>query len=199
MSKRELLPHTINRQVLALGDEPDAAKEAKLSADQQRQLDAIRGKLTEVEFKKLSDEDRENIELYRAELTKPDDERCQPKPETICAAVRDLWVAKTSSAPKSLICSDLRPSCHPLFLVPWPGPTPREQQFARHRPGFHERSAQACFCSFHEGSEAVRAERSQFSDGIRALRSLRPERRTGSGPHSEAGLDLALPSGSWPV
>src|ERR1017187_949453 len=110
-----------------------------------------------------------------------------------------LWVAKTSSAPKSLICSDLRPSCHPLFLVPWPGPTPREQQFARHRPGFHERSAQACFCSFHEGSEAVRAERSQFSDGIRALRSLRPERRTGSGPHSEAGLDLALPSGSWPV
>jgi hypothetical protein len=44
-----------------------------------------------------------------------------------------LWVAKTSSAPKSLICSDLRPSCHPLFLVPWPGPTPREQQFARHR------------------------------------------------------------------
>src|ERR1017187_8014679 len=43
-----------------------------------------------------------------------------------------LWVAKTSSAPKSLICSDLRPSCHPLFLVPWPGPTPREQQFARH-------------------------------------------------------------------
>ena len=89
MSKRELLPHKINRQVLALVEEPDAAKEAKLSADQQRQLDAIRGKLTEVEFKKLSAEDRENIELYRAELAKPDDERCQPEPETICAAVRD--------------------------------------------------------------------------------------------------------------
>ena len=32
-----------------------------------------------------------------------------------------------------MICSDLRPICYPLFLVPWPGPTPREQQFARHR------------------------------------------------------------------
>ena len=29
------------------------------------------------------------------------------------------------------MCSDLWPSYPPLFLVPWPGPTPREQQFAR--------------------------------------------------------------------
>ena len=44
-----------------------------------------------------------------------------------------LWVAKTSSAHKSLICSDLRPSCYPLFSVLWPTSTPREQQFATHR------------------------------------------------------------------
>jgi len=39
---------------------------------------------------------------------------------------------KPHPSTKSLICSDLRPSCCPLFFVLWPCPTPREQQFARH-------------------------------------------------------------------
>jgi hypothetical protein len=44
-----------------------------------------------------------------------------------------LWVAKTSSAHKSLNCSDLRLSCYALFFVLWPSSTPRAQQFATHR------------------------------------------------------------------
>jgi len=44
-----------------------------------------------------------------------------------------LWVAKTPSVHKSLICSDLRPSCYPLFFVLWPSSTPREQQFRHGR------------------------------------------------------------------
>ncbi len=33
------------------------------------------------------------------------------------ATVPREWVAKTSSVHKPLICSDLRPSCYPLFFV----------------------------------------------------------------------------------
>ena len=89
MSKSELLPYTMDRQVLELVDQPDAAKEERLSADQRRQLSAIRGKLSEAELHKISAEDREKIELIRAEMAKPDDERCQPEPKTILAAVRE--------------------------------------------------------------------------------------------------------------
>jgi uncharacterized membrane protein len=70
----------------------------------------------------------------RAKPEKLEDQNLEPSEKRFADAGQPhVWVAKTSSAPKSLICSDLRPSCHPLFLVPWPGPTPREQQFARHR------------------------------------------------------------------
>ncbi len=48
-------------------------------------------------------------------------------------ANRRLWVAKTSSAHKPLICSNLRPSGCPLFFVIWLSLRPREQPFARHR------------------------------------------------------------------
>jgi uncharacterized protein (TIGR03435 family) len=89
MSRRELLPHALDRQVLAVVGEPDAAREAKLSADQRRQLAAIRGTLTETELRTLPDEDRENIELLRAELAKPEDQRFQPDPDAIRAALRE--------------------------------------------------------------------------------------------------------------
>ena len=63
--------------------------ENKLSADQLRQLAAIRGKLPEAEFRKLSLEDRENIELFRTELAKPDDQRFEPEPDAIVGADRE--------------------------------------------------------------------------------------------------------------
>jgi len=63
--------------------------ENKLSADQLRQLAAIRGKLPEAEFPKLSADNRENIELFRAELAKPDHQRFEPEPDAIVGAVRE--------------------------------------------------------------------------------------------------------------
>ena len=53
--------------------------------------------------------------------------------ETGRAFVDHCGWRKPHPSTKSLICSDLRPSCCPLFFVLWPCPTPREQQFARHR------------------------------------------------------------------
>ena len=102
MSKRQLLPYTIDRQVGELLDKPDPAKEEKLSADQQRQLDAIRGKLPEAELQKLAAEDRENIELLRTELAKPEDERFQPDLNSITAAVREQLGLELSLARRSL-------------------------------------------------------------------------------------------------
>ena len=89
MSKSELLPQAFDRQVLEAVEDPDTAKEKKLSAHQLRQLAAIRGKLPEAEFRKLSVEDRENIELFRAEMAKPDDQRFEPEPDAIVGAVRE--------------------------------------------------------------------------------------------------------------
>ena len=89
MSKLELLPYSMDRQVFALAEEPDAAKEQKLSAEQRQQLEAIRGKLPESESQKFSAEERENIKLLRAELAKPDGEQFRPEPETVLAAVRE--------------------------------------------------------------------------------------------------------------
>jgi len=89
MSKRELLPYVIDRQILPFVEEPEAAKEAKLSEAQRRQLAAIRGKLDESDFQKFSAEDRENIKLFRAELAKPEDERWLPEPENVIAALRE--------------------------------------------------------------------------------------------------------------
>ena len=85
----KLLPQAFDRQVLEAVEDPDTAKEKKLSAHQLRQLAAIRGKLPEAEFRKLSVEDRENIELFRAELAKPDDQRFEPEPDAIVGAVRE--------------------------------------------------------------------------------------------------------------
>ena len=59
--------------------------------------------------------------------------RHNPPAEPKSSSAVPLWVAKTSFAPKSLIYSDLRPRCHLLFLVRWPGPTPREQRLGKHR------------------------------------------------------------------
>ncbi len=89
MSKRELLLKAFDRQVLEAVEEPDTAKEEKLSADQLRQLAALRGKLAEAELQTFSAEDRENIELFRAELAKPDNQRFEPEPDAILAAVRE--------------------------------------------------------------------------------------------------------------
>jgi uncharacterized protein (TIGR03435 family) len=89
MSKRELLLNAFDRQVLEALEEPDTTNKEKLSADPRRQLTAIQGKLPEVEFRKFSAEDRENIELFRAEMTKPDDQRFEPEPSTILTAVRE--------------------------------------------------------------------------------------------------------------
>lgn len=89
MSKSELLPEVLDRRVLAVVEKPDAAKEEKLSNDQRRQVAAIRGQLPEAEWKGLPAEDRENIELLRAELAKPDDERYAPDLAAILAAVRE--------------------------------------------------------------------------------------------------------------
>jgi uncharacterized protein (TIGR03435 family) len=89
MSKRELLPFTMDRQVVALMEEPDATNEMSLSAVQRRQLAAIRGNATETELQSFSAEERANIELVRAELARPDEEQFQPEPENILAAVRE--------------------------------------------------------------------------------------------------------------
>jgi uncharacterized protein (TIGR03435 family) len=102
MSRRELLPYAMDRQVLALVAKPDAAKEERLSADQRRQLDASRGKLTEAELQKLSAEDRENIALLRAELAKPDDERFQPEAETVLGAMREQLGLQASLQRRSM-------------------------------------------------------------------------------------------------
>ncbi len=96
MSKRELLPYAMDQQVLPFVEEPDAAKEEKLSEDQRRELAAIRGKLEKDDLQKLSAEERENIEMLRAELSKPDDERCLPEPATVIAAVREQLGLKLS-------------------------------------------------------------------------------------------------------
>jgi uncharacterized protein (TIGR03435 family) len=89
LSKRESLRYGMDRQVLAMAEQPDATQEAKLSVGQRRQLDAIRGKLSDAEFQRLPAEDRENIALLRAELAKPEDDRFQPEPESVCVAVRE--------------------------------------------------------------------------------------------------------------
>jgi uncharacterized protein (TIGR03435 family) len=89
MSKRELLPEMMDRRVLGAVQEPDPAKEENLSEGQRRQLAAIRGSLSEAELQKLPAQDRENAELLRAELAKPDDERFAPEPDAIRAAVRE--------------------------------------------------------------------------------------------------------------
>jgi uncharacterized protein (TIGR03435 family) len=102
MCKRELLPETMDRRVLEAVEEPDTAKEEKLSEEQRRQLAAIRGKLSEAELQKLSAEDRENAELLRAELAKPDDERFAPEPEAIRAAVREQLGLELSLQRRSL-------------------------------------------------------------------------------------------------
>jgi uncharacterized protein (TIGR03435 family) len=102
MSKRELLEYTMDRQVLAVVDKPDAAKENSLSVEQRKQLDAIRGKLTEAELHKLPTEDRENIELFRAELAKPEGEGFQPEPENIRSAVREQLGLELSLQPRSM-------------------------------------------------------------------------------------------------
>jgi len=49
------------------------------------------------------------------------------------AKLEALWVAKTSSAAKPLICSDLWPNYSTLFFAFWSCPKPHEQQFAMHR------------------------------------------------------------------
>ena len=87
---------------MALVAKPDAAKEERLSADQRRQLDASRGKLTEAELQKLSAEDRENIALLRAELAKPDDERFQPEAETVLGAMREQLGLQASLQRRSM-------------------------------------------------------------------------------------------------
>lgn len=102
MSKRELLPETMDPRVLAVVEAPDTAKEAKLSEEQRRQLAAIRGNLTEAELQKLSAEDRENAHLLRAELAKHDDERFAPEPEAIRAAVREQLGLELSLERRSL-------------------------------------------------------------------------------------------------
>ncbi len=79
----------MDRQVLDALDNPDAAKENSLSIQQRKQLDGIRGKLTDAELRSLPAEDRENIDLLRAELAKPEDEAFQPEPESIRSAVRE--------------------------------------------------------------------------------------------------------------
>jgi len=88
MSKREMLPYTMDQQVLALAVEPDLLKERAVSSSKRRQLAAIRGGPSDADFKALAPEDRENVELLRSELAKPDEERCQPEPAAIVAAVR---------------------------------------------------------------------------------------------------------------
>ncbi len=85
----ELLPEVLDRRVLAVVEKPDAVKEEKLSNDQRRQVAAIRGQIPKAEWKGLPAEDRENIELLRAELAKPDDERYAPDLAAILAAVRE--------------------------------------------------------------------------------------------------------------
>ena len=102
MSKRELLPETMDRRVLGAVEEPDPAKEEKLPGEQRRQLAAIRGKLSEAELQKLSAEDRENAELLRAELAKPEEERFAPEPEAIRAAVREQLGLELSLQRRSL-------------------------------------------------------------------------------------------------
>jgi uncharacterized protein (TIGR03435 family) len=102
MSKRELLPETMDRRVLGAVEEPDTAKEEKLSEGQRRQLAAIRGQLSEAELQKLSAADRQNAELLRAELAKPDDERFAPEPEAIRAAVREQLGLELSPQRRSL-------------------------------------------------------------------------------------------------
>ncbi len=89
MSKRELLPYLFDPQVLSLVEKPDAAKEEELPQNQRRQLAGIRGKLDPAEFQRLSTEEHENIDVARAELAKPDDDRCLPEPGTVIAAVRE--------------------------------------------------------------------------------------------------------------
>jgi uncharacterized protein (TIGR03435 family) len=89
MSKRESLPYSMDPHVSGLVFEPNPAKERELSLDQQRQLDGIRGKLPDSELQKVSAEDRENIELFRAELAKPDRDKFQPDPENIRTALRE--------------------------------------------------------------------------------------------------------------
>jgi len=89
MSKRELLPYAMDRQILPFVEEPDSAKEERLAEGQRRQLAAIRGKLANDELQKLTPDERENIELLRTELSKPEDERCLPEPTNVIASVRE--------------------------------------------------------------------------------------------------------------
>ena len=89
MSKRELLPYAMDRQILPFVEEPDSAKEERLTEPQRRQLAGIRGKLDNDELKKLTPDERENIELLRSELSKPEDERCLPEPTNVITSVRE--------------------------------------------------------------------------------------------------------------
>ena len=89
LSERELVVYDTDSRVLNVLDKPDPDQEAKLSAEQRRQLDGVRGKLSAAELQKLPEKERHKIELLRAELAKPEELRFQPEAATVLNAVRE--------------------------------------------------------------------------------------------------------------
>ncbi len=114
LSKPQLLPHLMDAEVLNLAEQPDAAKESRLSALQRRQLEAIRGNLSDAEFQSLSAEDRERIRLLRTELAKAEEERFEPGRETVRSAVREQLGLGLSLERRSV----------PVLVIEKPSPIP---------------------------------------------------------------------------
>ena len=88
ISKAELALHEADREVVGLLFEPDSAAEINLTADQQRILQAMRGKLSREEMAALPAARREEYILVAKEMAKPENDRFKPTPETILHLAR---------------------------------------------------------------------------------------------------------------
>ena len=102
MSSRELLRSTVDRDVLNAILEPGRAAEKTLNPDQRRQVDFVRGFLSEAESQKIPTDEYQALLLLQAEMTKADEERFLPDPEAVIAAVHDQLGLKLTPARRVL-------------------------------------------------------------------------------------------------
>jgi uncharacterized protein (TIGR03435 family) len=102
MSSRELLPSTIDAEVVRAVLEPGGDADKTLTPEQRRQVDFVRGLLPDAESKKIPTEEYQALLMLRAEMTKPDEDRFLPDAGAVIAAVHDQLGLKLTPARRVL-------------------------------------------------------------------------------------------------